>query len=536
VRHRRPVRRAAPLAAALALLAAGRASADPRPGDPLELLWGHRLDFTHGTPRITIRIADGLDEVGFSPRGPARLEGGGGGHPVEVQAGERLRARLREAQPAALSWAPLLARLGVRDRAALERARTSWGLRGVPTRLRTAGGIYGIAGKVVDNRRNLLVADGAFTEESAGAFAADALARWGEKLEVHAEVVGRPQGTVEIVGPGGEVRARGDRWVSLDVAGGQGFTVDDRPYRGRLLLTVDARGRLAVVAALPLEELLQGLVPSEMPAGAPAEALKAQAVTARSNVLAQIGTRHLSDPWSLCNEVHCQAYRGEGAHAPSTDAAVRATAGEAIFRRGDRALVDGVYSAMCGGHGEDDDAVWGGSPNPSLRGHLDMPPEDAAPWEGGLADEGRLASFLSSAPASWCSRAPGARPDRYRWERRLTPAELDGLVSSLGVGTVRELTVTSRGVSGRAVTLRVSGAKGDAAVRGELRIRRLLGNLPSAMFLVSRDGDAWILRGGGWGHGAGMCQWGAIGRAAAGQDYRRILGAYFSGAEVARIY
>jgi SpoIID/LytB domain protein len=529
------VRRVASLAAVLALLAAGRAHADPRPDDPLELLWGHRLDFAHGAPRITIRIADGLDEVAFSPRGAGRLQGGGS-ESLPVAAGVPLRARLRDGQPAALAWTPLLMRLGVRDRAGVERARTAWALRGVPTRLRTAGGIYGIAGKVVDNRRNLLVAEGAFTEESAGAFAADALARWGEKLEVHAEVVGRPQGTLEILGPGGEVVARGDRWVSLDVAGGQGFTVDGRPYRGRLLLTVDARGRLAAVAALPLEELLLGLVPSEMPAGAPAETLKAQAVTARSNVLAQIGTRHLSDPWSLCNEVHCQAYRGEGAHAPSTDAAVRATAGEAIFRRSDRALVDGVYSAMCGGHGEDDDAVWGGSPNPSLRGRPDLPPEEWAPWAEGLADEGRLASFLASAPAAWCARAPGAKADRYRWERRLSPADLDGLLASLGVGPVRGLTVTSRGVSGRAVTLRVAGARGEAAVRGELRIRRLRGNLPSAMFLVSRDGDAWVLRGGGWGHGAGMCQWGAIGRAAAGQDYRRILGAYFSGAEVARIY
>jgi SpoIID/LytB domain protein len=191
---------------------------------------------------------------------------------------------------------------------------------------------------------------------------------------------------------------------------------------------------------------------------------------------------------------------------------------------------------MCGGHGEDDDAVWGGPPNPSLRGRPDLSPEEWAPWEDGLSDEARLASFLASAPAGWCARAPGARGDRYRWERRLSPPELDAMVASLGTGPVRELTVTSRGVSGRALTLRIQGQRGEASVRGELRIRRLLGNLPSAMFLVTRDGDGWLLRGGGWGHGAGMCQWGAIGRAAAGQDYRKILGAYFSGAEVARIY
>jgi SpoIID/LytB domain protein len=56
------------------------------------------------------------------------------------------------------------------------------------------------------------------------------------------------------------------------------------------------------------------------------------------------------------------------------------------------------------------------------------------------------------------------------------------------------------------------------------------------MFVVEREGAGWVFRGGGWGHGAGMCQWGAIGRAEAGQGYREILRAYFSGAEVARVY
>ena len=93
-----------------------------------------------------------------------------------------------------------------------------------------------------------------------------------------------------------------------------------------------------------------------------------------------------------------------------------------------------------------------------------------------------------------------------------------------------------RGVSGRALALRVEGLVGTAEVRGELTIRRLLRNLPSSMFVIDRDGRDWLLRGGGWGHGAGMCQWGAIGRAEAGQGYREILEASFPGAEVVRIY
>jgi SpoIID/LytB domain protein len=273
-----------------------------------------------------------------------------------------------------------------------------------------------------------------------------------------------------------------------------------------------------------------------MPAGSPLEALRAQAVTARSNVLAQIGTRHLGDPYVLCAEVHCQAYRGTGAEHPRTDEAVRSTAGEALFGRASRALVDGVYSAMCGGHGEDASNVWGGAPDPSLRGQPDLPGEFAGLWSGGLRDEARLRVFLADPPDAFCRRPAAARKDRFRWERRLQPGDLDALTAPLGVGPVRALTVLERGVSGRALALRVEGALGAADVRGELTIRRLLRNLPSSMFVVDREGEETVLRGGGWGHGAGMCQWGAIGRAEAGQGYREILGASFAGAEVARIY
>jgi SpoIID/LytB domain protein len=483
---------------------------------------------------VTIRLVEDRDEVSVATRGQARLEPRGAA-PLTLPAGARIRARVRKGMPAAISWRPLLAQFESHDRAGVERARAAWEARGVSTRTGATGGVYGISGHVIDNRRTLVLADGTFTEASAASFAADAWRRFGERPGISSEVVARPSGLVEVIGPKGEVLASGDRVAVLD-GRSDGFTLDDRAYRGRLHLTVDAGGRLAAVLAIPLEELLRGLVPSEMPAGAPPEALRAQAVTARSNVLAQIGTRHLADPWSICSDVHCQAYKGEGAQVASTDAAVRATAGEALFAVADGRLVDGVYSAMCGGHGEDNEAVWGGTPAPSLRGRPDLDEAGAAGWGGGLASEGRVAAFLADAPPAWCARAPGAKPDRYRWERRIAPDRLDVLLAPLGVGAVDDLAVVQRGASGRVIALRVDGERGSATIHGELKIRRLLGDLPSAMFVLAPDREGWTLRGGGWGHGVGMCQWGAIGRAAAGHDHRRILRAYFSGADVARIY
>ena len=518
------------------------------PDDPLDFLWSHPLNFAAGgAPLVTVRLMEGQAEVAFRPRARARLRARGGAM-LEIAAGEALRVRAVDALPAALSHHPQLGEALQADHARVTELRRVWEERGVPVEQRITGGIYGIAGRVVDSRRVVLLARGDGSEGFARDFAEQALAQYGSRTAIFSEVVRRPTGRLEVLNAAGQRLGSADALVTLEVDGDAGVVVsavehdvgyaahgrEDRGYRGRLHVTLDASGRLAAVLALPLEELLRGLVPSEIPAGSAGEALKAQAVTARSNVLAQIGTRHLTDPWVLCSEVHCQAYRGEIAQTAATDAAVRATAGEALFGRADRALVNAVYAAMCGGHGEDNDAVWLAPPDPSLRGHPDLP--GATAWPGGLRDEARLREFIAEPPQAWCARARAAPKDRWRWERRLSPAELDAAAAPLGVGHVVRLEVTSRGVSGRARALTVTGASGSGVVEGELRIRRFLGNLPSAMFIVDHDGPPLVLRGGGWGHGAGMCQWGAIGRAEAGQDYREILRAYYSGAEVGRIY
>jgi SpoIID/LytB domain protein len=518
--------------------------------DPLEALWGHRLDFSErGEPLVTIRLMEGQQEIAFRPRGPARVALRGGGA-VEVPAGVRLTVRARDAAPAALIHHPLVAEAPLAARERLEAERRALEGQGIEVVTRVVGSVYGIGGRVVDNRRELLLAQADGTEEGARRAAEALRRRSGARPAIHSEVLARPRGVLELRADGGAPLGEADAALSVEVEGDAGFVVEaveherspssrareDRAYRGRLYVTLDARGKLAAVHGVSLEELLRGLVPSEMPASSHLEALKAQAVTARSNVLAQIGTRHLTDPFMLCAEVHCQAYRGDAARTPRSDEAVRATRGEALFGRADRTLVDAVYSAMCGGHGEDNDQVWGTAPSASLRGRPDLPAAEAARWSRALSEEPLLRAFLAAAPEAYCRKPAAARKDRYRWERRFEPAQLELALGPLGVGKVLAIEVAARGVSGRARLLVVEGDAGRAEVHGELRIRRLLGNLPSAMFVVDREGETTVLRGGGWGHGAGMCQWGAVGRAEAGQRYREILRAYYSGAEVAKVY
>jgi SpoIID/LytB domain protein len=514
----------------------------------MDLVWSHRLDFGEaGVPLVTIRIMEGQDEITFRPRGVSRITLRGAAD-QEFPAGVSIRVRVEGGRPAAFVYQVVLREAPAADEAQLAAARQAWEQRGLAVRSRVVGGVYGIGGRIVDNRREILFADGDGSEGSARKLAEALRQQFGERLGIDKRLAGRPAGKLVMLDPRGVKLGEADSALALDVEGGGGFVVErvvhdlresgrereDRSYGGRLVITVDADGKLAAVHAVSMEELLRGLVPAEMPASSHLEALKAQAVTARSNVLAQIGVRHLEDPYMLCAEVHCQAYRGEGAHHPRTDDAIRATAGEAIFGRKDQRLVDAVYHAMCGGHGENNEYVWGNTPDAELRGRPDLP--EPGEWAGGLADEAKLRRYLVADVDAWCRRPAATRRDRWRWERRLTAKDLQDVGASLGVGLIRDLEVRARGVSGRARTLRVTGADGTTEVAGELKIRRLLRNLPSAMVVFDRDGDDWIARGGGWGHGAGMCQWGAVGRAEAGQDYRQILRAYYSGAEVAKVY
>jgi SpoIID/LytB domain protein len=110
------------------------------------------------------------------------------------------------------------------------------------------------------------------------------------------------------------------------------------------------------------------------------------------------------------------------------------------------------------------------------------------------------------------------------------------------VGHVLALNVVERGVSGRAIALTVSGDSGAAEIRGELNIRKAFKNLPSGMFVVAADApgrdksSGFTFNGGGWGHGVGMCQIGAIGRAEHGESYAQILGDYFQDSELIQVY
>jgi SpoIID/LytB domain protein len=151
--------------------------------------------------------------------------------------------------------------------------------------------------------------------------------------------------------------------------------------------------------------------------------------------------------------------------------------------------------------------------------------------------DGNLGEFLDGGGDAWCNKAKLGKA-KFRWTERLAIPELTTRVAAEypEVGRVRGLIARQRGGSGRIGVLAIQGDKATVEVSGDLHIRRLLGGLRSTLFEIKREGDAFVLRGAGFGHGVGMCQMGAIGMAGAGKSEKQILAHYYRGSHLHRLY
>ena len=281
--------------------------------------------------------------------------------------------------------------------------------------------------------------------------------------------------------------------VRVRAAGGEGLSAGGRTVRGEVVVRAH-KGRLQLVNVVTLEQYLAAVLGSEMPVNFPDEALKAQAVAARTYAL-QKKLEALGQPFHLGSSVLHQVYGGLAREEARTRAAVEATRGEVLTQ--DLAPIEAYFHASCGGR-----------------------------TESGQSALGRPLAYLVSVPCT-CARTPQAR-----WELALEPQELKTLFGA----EVRKLEVEGRTATGRVQGLRAGGRRLDA-----VSFRQRLGytRVKSLWFEVVQPkgrGQPVVLKGHGYGHGAGLCQVGARTHAEDGWDYRRILGHYYPGAELQRLY
>lgn len=339
--------------------------------------------------------------------------------------------------------------------------------------------------------------------------------------------------------------------LRLTAKGGEVINVNNNPYWGEIEVFL-RDGRLTVVNILPVEEYLCGVVAREMPDSFPLEALKAQAVAARTYTYAN-WHKHLGEGFNLCATVDCQVYGGAAVTAKVIQA-VASTRGEVLRYNGH--LINAYYHASSGGYTENSENVW----------------SESVPYLRGVPDYDHDSPYAD-------------------WSVSYSPVELDAILQQGGltVGRIEKIEPLSRGVSGRVCQVRVSGSRGSQILTGN-ELRNILGynELPSTLFEVEmqKSGenmifhplwpgqvvavlggegqkhrvslDTAVLLGGdvslavgfgfsereqvvfsgsGWGHGLGLSQWGAKAMAEMAPDnddefYRSILQHYYQGAVV----
>ncbi len=300
------------------------------------------------------------------------------------------------------------------------------------------------------------------------------------------------------------------------------LSLDAKPYRGEIVFLATDSG-VAAINALPIDDYLMGVVPLEMGARAASDsaAVQAQAVTARSYAFIHLTPAR---PYDVTAGTLDQLYGGVAAENAVASQAVDATRG-VVLRYGGR-IVNAPYHSTCGGSTTASSEVWRSEDEPYLRSVSDRIP---------------------GTERFYCDIAP-----RFSWTRRIDAQTLNAAVAqymgryarvpSTGAGSVRGVTIASHTPSGRVGTITVSTDRGNFTLRGnDIRyVLRAPGDeiLNSTYFSLDQssasDGSLvqLVIRGFGYGHGVGMCQWGAIGRARAGQDFRAILRAYYPGTSV----
>jgi stage II sporulation protein D len=291
----------------------------------------------------------------------------------------------------------------------------------------------------------------------------------------------------------------------LLVTGPQGVTYQGRTFRGRVeVLWHRHKGsaQLLLVHPLPIETYLVGIIAGELPPRWPPEAMKAQAVAARTYAVYQ--KFHAPDrPYHLDSGVLDQVYGGVQHETGQARDAVMATEGEVLTYQ--RRPIKAYFHACCGQQTESARDGWG-TPEP----------------------------YLPSVACGFCQDC-----GRRQWTLKVLRGNLAHLLraKSLGVGDVRQLSVTRTTATGRAAAIEVHGTAGTQRMHAE-DLRRILGydQLRSRQFTVRTEGEALVFSGQGSGHAVGMCQWGARGKALAGSGYRDILTHYYPGARIQRMY
>ena len=295
-------------------------------------------------------------------------------------------------------------------------------------------------------------------------------------------------------------------------------------YEGVIELRNTAEG-IVIINELSVEKYLKAVVPSEMPASYELEALKAQAVCARSYAYQQMEDYGYPEYEAHVNDSTDYQVYGNVKNHKKTNQAIRETKGQVVYYH-DEIATTYYYSTSSGR--TTDIRAWGTKKSPENK------------YLKSVKVKGKNGDYEKNLP--W-----------YRWKAKI-PIEIlsDLIISNTGkdIGMLKNVEITKRGAGDIAIEMMATGEKGNVVVKTENKIRAALGGegyeivlndgsltgskelLPSAFFTIKKEEGFFIIEGGGFGHGIGMSQNGANEMAKQGADYKEILELFYDNIEI----
>lgn len=290
--------------------------------------------------------------------------------------------------------------------------------------------------------------------------------------------------------------------IRLTVPSGSFIYMDGRSFRGAIDIIRKDNMKLMIINRVPLEEYLYGVLYNEVSHRWPIEAIKAQAITARTFALYQARQNKLQD-YDLTNDIYSQVYTGETSERWATTRAVKLTTAQVLTFKGD--VFPTYYHATCGGHTEDATNLW----------NIDLSP-------------------LKGVECTFCKNSP-----HYKWVNRTPLSDVEKKLNDNGykVGKIKSVAVLSKNKSLRAEKIEIKDDADISSILTAKEFRQIMGpnDVRSTAFEPAIKNDKLILSGIGWGHGVGMCQWGAKEMAERGKRCDEILKYYYLGAEITTI-
>lgn len=279
------------------------------------------------------------------------------------------------------------------------------------------------------------------------------------------------------------------------------IVIDGRSFRGDVQLIRKENGNLLAVNIIDFEDYIKGVLYHEASHYWPLEALKAQAVVCRSYAVAQAKQNSGRD-FDATSDIYSQVYGGKTSERFRTSRAVEDTKGEVLTYQGE--VLTAYFHATCAGRTEDASQLW----------NIDLPP-------------------LKGVACNFCKESP-----HFNWHYVFTKEEIKEKLNAAGykIKKINGLRIDSRDLSERVTGLIVTSGADEIKVPGK-DFRSILGPnlIRSTNFGVSVVKDDVVFEGFGWGHGVGLCQWGAYFMAKQGADYKQILAFYYPGAAVSKL-